>query len=72
MPIWVLICDRCKSEFVYSQLRVTVKRTTREPAKPHPIGNQNVCPTCGHSGMYKRTDFDFARDVVPIFSAKPK
>jgi len=58
MPIWILICPECKSEFEHSQISDVGMASLLLPEKPsfEPTGNKCVCPSCGTSATYHRTD----------------
>ena len=58
MPAWILICPKCNSEFQHSQVSDVGMASLSLPAKPEipPTGNECVCPNCGHSAVYQRTD----------------
>jgi predicted nucleic-acid-binding Zn-ribbon protein len=58
MPKWILICPKCRTEFQHSQISDVGMGSLLEPAKPPfaPAGNECVCPNCGHSALYLRTD----------------
>jgi DNA-directed RNA polymerase subunit RPC12/RpoP len=61
MPKWVLICANCKTEFQHSQISDVGMARLLLPSKPNfePNGNVCVCPSCGKSAIYKRTDLLF-------------
>jgi len=58
MSAWVLICRKCKSAFQHSQISDVGMSSLDLPRKPDvpPTGNACVCPNCGHSAIYQRTD----------------
>jgi len=58
MAKWILICAKCKTEFENSQISDVGMASLMLPAKPSfaPTGNKCVCPNCGHSAIYSRTD----------------
>jgi hypothetical protein len=57
MPRWVLICAQCKTEFEHSQVGDTGMFRLELPVKPDvPTGATCVCPACGYSTSYLRTD----------------
>jgi len=58
MPKWILICGHCKIEFQHSQISDVGLASLILPEKPSipSSGNTCVCPNCGHSAGYQRTD----------------
>jgi hypothetical protein len=57
MARWILICANCRVEFEHSQVGDTGMCRLDLPAKPDvPPGATCVCPNCGHSATYLRTD----------------
>jgi DNA-directed RNA polymerase subunit RPC12/RpoP len=57
MAKWILICAKCKSEFEHSQVGDIGMSQLELPVKPDvPTGATCVCPNCGHSATYLRTD----------------
>jgi hypothetical protein len=58
MPTWILICAKCKAEFEHSRVVDAGMGSLLEPAKPafEPIGNECLCPKCGYSATYFRTN----------------
>jgi hypothetical protein len=70
MAKWILICVNCKSEFNHSQIsEVPISFSVYLPAKPEfaPTGNECVCPNCGFSSTYRRTDLLYR----PEFPTRP-
>ncbi len=57
MPMWVVVCANCKSEFQRTQFSDVGMSRLLLPEKPIiPIGRKCVCPNCGFAGLYQRTD----------------
>jgi hypothetical protein len=58
MAKWILICAKCKTEFEHSQISDVGMASLIWLAKPEfaPTGNECVCPQCGYSATYLRTD----------------
>jgi DNA-directed RNA polymerase subunit RPC12/RpoP len=58
MPAWILICPKCKTEFQHSQISDVGMSSLYLQSKPDisATGNACVCPNCGHSALYRRTD----------------
>jgi hypothetical protein len=58
MPKWILICKKCEFEFEHSQVDDMGMSSLYLLARPEvpPAGNKCVCPNCGFSGTYRRTD----------------
>ena len=58
MAKWVLQCPKCKSEFEYSLITDVGMSLLVLPDKPAftPTGSSCVCPGCGNSATYRRTD----------------
>jgi hypothetical protein len=66
MPKWILKCVKCGGEFEYSQVADVGMSRLDLPSKPDlPRGAVCVCPNCGHSANYKRTEIlqDMARKL---------
>ena len=58
MSNWVLVCEKCRAEFRQSQVSYDEMDSFHIPLKPElPPGNTCVCPNCGHSAVYRRTDW---------------
>jgi predicted nucleic-acid-binding Zn-ribbon protein len=57
MSAWILKCVNCGSDFQHSQISDVGMSYLDLPRKPDmPKGVACVCPNCGYSGIYKRTD----------------
>jgi predicted nucleic-acid-binding Zn-ribbon protein len=58
MSKWILICPKCKTEFEHSQISDVGMSFLMIPTKPEfaPNGNDCVCPNCGYSATYLRTE----------------
>jgi DNA-directed RNA polymerase subunit RPC12/RpoP len=56
MAKWFLKCVKCGQEFQYSQIDDVGMADFYLPSKPNIPENACVCPNCGHSALYKRTD----------------
>jgi hypothetical protein len=56
VAMWVLQCPKCKSEFEYSQISEIGMSLLLLPDKPALTKNSAICPCCGHSAVYRRTD----------------
>jgi len=57
MPAWILKCLKCGSAFQHSQIADMPMSWLDLPPKPEiPKEVACVCPNCGYSGIYKRTD----------------
>ena len=58
MPQWILICVKCGQEFAHSQVADVGMSSIFWAAKPEvpETGIACVCPSCGHSALYKRTN----------------
>jgi hypothetical protein len=66
MPKWVLICNKCKYEFEHSQVGDTGMSQLDVLVKPDlPAGATCVCPNCGHSAIYLRTDLLYRSKTNP-------
>ena len=57
MPKWVLICVKCSAEFQQSQVSYDERDSYNVPLKPELPSNTCVCPNCGYSAPYQRTDW---------------
>jgi predicted nucleic-acid-binding Zn-ribbon protein len=58
MAKWILNCPKCKSEFAHTQVSDLGMASLALTPQPEfaPTGNQCVCPNCGYSAIYFRTD----------------
>jgi hypothetical protein len=58
MAAWILICRKCKAAFQHSQISDVGMASLYDPPKPMvpQTGHECVCPNCGHSALYLRTD----------------
>ena len=58
MSKWILICPKCKTEFEHSPISDVGMSFLVIPTKPEfaPNGNDSVCPNCGYSATYLRTE----------------
>lgn len=60
MPMWILICTNCKTEFEHSQISDVGMSRLFLPEKPSiAAGQKCVCPNCGYAGLYQRTDLRY-------------
>jgi len=57
MPKWVLISESCHTEFQQSQVSYSSMDSYNVPSKPELPSNTCVCPSCGCSGVCRRTDW---------------
>jgi hypothetical protein len=58
MPKWILRCVKCNFEFEHSQISDVGMSSLFLQPKPQvpPTGIECVCPHCGKTAAYRRTD----------------
>jgi hypothetical protein len=60
MPKWIVICKKCHNEFEHSQINGVGMASFYLPIPDiPPAGSKCVCPNCGHSALYQRTDLRY-------------
>jgi DNA-directed RNA polymerase subunit RPC12/RpoP len=64
MPSWMISCRNCSVDFEHTKIDDDTLVNYLDPAKPKlpSEGVELACPKCGHTTLYKRTDFFYRRD----------